>query len=196
MQVIVVIGQKNSMYATLLMYQRSEEMNWELAGEMDSVIGRNGLTDDKKEGDGKTPTGHYRIGTAFGTLGIIPCEWPFRFTGPNDYWVDDPASPDYNRWVVCAGNPDERWTSYERLAIPEYKQALVIRYNENPVIAGKGSAIFLHRWSGPGRPSAGCITVSEENVKRVIQWLVPDKNPVIRIKEESDSHLIPGELVR
>jgi L,D-peptidoglycan transpeptidase YkuD (ErfK/YbiS/YcfS/YnhG family) len=184
-QAIVVIGEQESMKATLQLWQRSKEQDWECIENMDCVIGRGGLTKEKKEGDGKTPTGLYAIGTAFGTDPPPPCEWPYRLTGPHDYWIDDPHSPDYNRWVVYEGDPDSRWKSYERLTNPLYNRALVIRYNEDPVIAGKGSAIFFHRWAGPDQPSAGCVTVSEEQVLRVLCWLKPNRNPVFLIKEKT-----------
>jgi len=184
-QAIVIIGRKDSIYATLRLYQRSEGTEWRFIDEMPAVLGRNGLTDDKREGDGKTPIGCFQIGTAFGTDPSLQIVWPYRLAGPCDYWVDDPDSPDYNRWVEYSGDPNERWKSYERLAIPLYEHALVIRYNEDPVIPGKGSAIFFHRWSDPDIPSAGCITASEENTTRVLRWLQPKMNPVLAIKEGS-----------
>ena len=36
-----------------------------------AFIGKNGITNDKREGDGKTPIGKYNLGVAFGTHGKI-----------------------------------------------------------------------------------------------------------------------------
>ena len=64
-------------------------------------------------------------------------------TTNNDYWIDDVSFPDYNKWVTYEGNPDEKWNSYERLRISDYKYAVVINYNTSNIQPGKGSAIFL-----------------------------------------------------
>jgi len=56
---------------------------------------------------------------------------------------------------------------------------MVIEYNtENPV-AGKGSAIFLHIWRDENSPTAGCTAVSEENIVKLMKWLDPSLSPLI-----------------
>ncbi|GEN34625.1 L,D-transpeptidase family protein [Aneurinibacillus danicus] len=149
---------------------------------MPAVVGKNGfaLPEDKKEGDYKSPAGIYKIGTAFGTA-VKPggVTLPYRPVTRQDYWVDDKTSPDYNTWVHYGGDPKKRWKSFERLAIPLYKYALVIRYNDNPVVPGKGSAIFMHIWRSPQSYTAGCVALSESNLLAVLRWLDPKKEPVI-----------------
>ena len=52
-----------------LVYYERKGPNWEAIGKIiPIVVGRNGITmpEIKKEGDGKTPSGLYRIGMAFG----------------------------------------------------------------------------------------------------------------------------------
>ncbi|MED0705440.1 L,D-transpeptidase family protein [Aneurinibacillus aneurinilyticus] len=149
---------------------------------MPAVVGKNGyaLSVDKKEGDAKSPAGVYFLGTAFGTAtkpaGVT---MPYRLVTRQDYWIDDKTSPDYNTWVHYEGDPKKKWKSFERLAIPLYKYALVIRYNEDPVIPGKGSAIFVHIWRGPQSYTAGCVALSEANVLAIVKWLDPKKMPAI-----------------
>lgn len=63
-----------------------------------------------------------------------------------------------------------------------YKLGAVIEYNTNPIIAGKGSAIFMHLWSGPTKPTAGCIAMSEENMTFLFRWLDKNKGPMILIE--------------
>jgi L,D-peptidoglycan transpeptidase YkuD (ErfK/YbiS/YcfS/YnhG family) len=43
--------------------------------------------------------------------------------------------------------------------------------------AGKGSAIFLHIWSGPDGSTAGCVALDEANLLTILQWLDKAKQP-------------------
>jgi L,D-peptidoglycan transpeptidase YkuD (ErfK/YbiS/YcfS/YnhG family) len=139
-----------------------------------------------KEGDDRTPSGVYSLGLAFGTADKPKgLKLPYAKTDKYDYWVDDPASDEYNRWISYAGNPDRRWESYERLVQPLYKYAINIQYNEKPVVPGKGSAIFLHVWRAAGKPTAGCIAASESNLLQLLKLLDPALSPAIAIGIES-----------
>jgi L,D-peptidoglycan transpeptidase YkuD (ErfK/YbiS/YcfS/YnhG family) len=60
-----------------------------------------------------------------------------------------------------------------------YKYGIVVEYNTNPVIKGYGSAIFFHLWKGGGKPTEGCIALSEENLIRIIRWLDPAAKPLV-----------------
>jgi L,D-peptidoglycan transpeptidase YkuD (ErfK/YbiS/YcfS/YnhG family) len=169
----------------LVVYQKENGMWKKVLTEIDVVVGKNGITTNKKEGDGKTPSGVFRIGTAFGTSkkpsGV---KMPYRQTTKYDYWVDDPLSSDYNKWVHYRGNPAKRWKSFERLNHPLYKYAIVVRYNESPIRKGKGSAIFIHIWPRPSGYTLGCIAMSEKNLLKIMQKLDPKKKPIIVISEK------------
>ena len=130
---------------------------------------------EKHEGDGRTPTGVYRIGTAFGSDPTMETKLDYRQATADDFWVDDPDSPQYNRWVH--GKPDAK--SFEKLRIAAYRYAAVIEYNTNPVEKGKGSAIFLHIWGGPDKPTAGCVAVAEPEIVKLLAWLNKGQKPVI-----------------
>ena len=56
---------------------------------------------------------------------------PYRQMTPNDIWVDDPASPDYNR-LKKRGQTQAR--SFEDMVLPDdrYKYGIVIEYNTAP----------------------------------------------------------------
>jgi L,D-peptidoglycan transpeptidase YkuD (ErfK/YbiS/YcfS/YnhG family) len=168
--------------ATLSMWERrSEADGWKRRGTAPAAIGRGGLSLLKREGDGRTPAGRFRMGSGFGAGPVPAGTWPYRLTDDRDYWVDDPRSPDYNRWVRYDGDPAGRWASFERLSIPLYRKAAVIRYNDSPIVPGRGSAIFFHVWSGPDTGSAGCVTTAEEHVLRVLEWMAPEAEPVMAI---------------
>ncbi|RKN78194.1 L,D-transpeptidase family protein [Paenibacillus ginsengarvi] len=171
-----------SVQARLTMWERqAETADWRLAGDVPAAIGHSGLSLLKREGDGKTPAGRFRMGTGFGAEPKPAGAWPYRLANDQDYWVDDPHSPDYNQWVRFDGDPAKRWSSFERLAIPVYRKAAVIRYNEDPIVQGRGSAIFFHIWSSPFSGSAGCVTTAEEHVLRVLEWMTPGAEPVMAI---------------
>ncbi|MFD0051389.1 L,D-transpeptidase [Actinomycetes bacterium NPDC127524] len=147
---------------------------------MKGVIGYNGFAGSKKEGDGKTPMGTFSFGTAFGSsakpAGVT---WPYKKTGAYDYWIDDTSSRDYNKWIHYKGNPQKRWHSFERMNHPLYKYGISINYNTNPIIKGKGSAVFLHVWRGENSRTAGCTATAEYNVRSILNWLDPKQNPRI-----------------
>jgi L,D-peptidoglycan transpeptidase YkuD (ErfK/YbiS/YcfS/YnhG family) len=142
-----------------------------------AVIGPKGFAPlgEKREGDGRTPTGTFRIGTAFGIDPTMETRLDYRRATDDAFWVDDPSSPEYNRWVT--GKPNAK--SWENLRQADYKYAAVIEYNTDPVVPGMGSAIFLHVWEGPDNPTSGCVAVAEKDVRGLLWWLDKDKKPVI-----------------
>lgn len=133
----------------------------------------------KREGDGKTPAGLFVLGTAFGYSPSIATRMPYRQATSEDYWIDDPASPEYNTWV--RGAPRARSAEKMRRSDALYRIGLVIEYNTSPVVAGAGSAIFLHVWAGPGSQTSGCVAVEEAELARILVWLDPSRKPAVWI---------------
>lgn len=121
-------------------------------------IGRNGATNDKKEGDGKTPLGEFELGI---TLSMQ------RDITQDMYWVDDVKSKYYNQ-LVDITKVQKDWESAEHLIdYPvEYECLIEIKTNPNN-IPGKGSAIFLH--CSNNKPTAGCIAVDRSVMKKIIE---------------------------
>jgi L,D-peptidoglycan transpeptidase YkuD (ErfK/YbiS/YcfS/YnhG family) len=153
---------------------------WEVARPaMPGTIGRNGFAapGEKREGDGKTPSGVYRIGPAFGYEPLVETGLGYRQATADDYWVDDPESPLYNRWVT--GRPAAKSFELLRRDDAAYKYAAVIEYNTEPVVPGRGSAIFLHVWSGSDAPTAGCTALAEADVVALLKWLDRRRHPVV-----------------
>ena len=131
------------------------------------TVGRGGITDDKREGDGATPRGVHRlVGMLYRPDRITqPADWALPI-GPSDLWSDDPAHEDYNQ-MVRAPYPH----SHEKLrrADPMYDLVILTDWNWPYAEAGKGSAIFIHQWRRPGFPTAGCIGFS----RRDLHWIAP-----------------------
>jgi L,D-peptidoglycan transpeptidase YkuD (ErfK/YbiS/YcfS/YnhG family) len=148
-------------------------------------IGEKGFAavDEKREGDGKSPSGIFRLGMAFGYNPSVETKMPYRQATDDDFWVDDANSEDYNRWVK--GEP--KATSWEKMKRDDdqYKYGVVIEYNMHPIVKGRGSAIFLHVWK-PGESTLGCVSMSEEMILNILAWLDPAKKPLIIMGTESE----------
>jgi len=180
----VLVKAETGSYLTEVSLWECEKGNWRIVdGPMPATIGRNGLVspERKKEGDGCTPTGVYPLGMVFGSRPVLAINMPYRQTTGEDFWVDDPASPDYNHWV-CRRPQDGSYESMLR-ADGLYRYGVVVEYNTAPVISGKGSAIFIHLWRASGVPTRGCIAMAEEDLVKLIAWLDPVNWPVIAIPD-------------
>jgi len=167
---------------TVRAFERAAAGTWEEKFDpTPGTVGRNGITsaEKKKEGDGCTPAGTYAVGPAFGYAESIDTKLTYRRASENDFWVDDAESPDYNRWVV--GKPAAKSFELMKRHDDLYEIGAVIRYNNDPVVPGKGSAIFLHVWPGPGKPTAGCVAVDKEVLKKLLHWLNDESRPRIVI---------------
>lgn len=183
-QVIIVqpVGEKPNVTVTA-MERRGDQ--WQpVFGPWPGTVGRNGIAriGTKKEGDGCTPAGVFAISMAFGYAPTCNTKLNYRQVTDLDYWVDDPKSPDYNRWIQGA-KPN---FSYEDLRRKDdaYRLAAVIEYNTHSIgiVPGRGSAIFLHIWSGPGKPTAGCVALSSDHIETLLKWLDKSKHPTIVIE--------------
>ncbi len=145
----------------------------------DAVIGRNGFAagGEKREGDGKTPSGIFPLMRTFGYATSISTRMPYRQITGDDVWVDDPASPDYNQWMKKGQTAA---ASFEEMLRSDglYRCGAVIEYNTRPVVQGMGSAIFLHIWKGKDTGTSGCVAMEEAMLVRLIAWLEPARNPV------------------
>ncbi len=152
---------------------------------LDAVIGRNGFAPpgEKREGDGRTPSGIFRLKTAFGYPSSAPTQMTYRQMLEDDLWIDDPNDPDYNRLIR---QNQTKAASYEKMKREDdlYKYGIVIEYNTDPVIKGFGSAIFLHVWAGANSTTAGCVAASEKDILKILGWLNPAKNPVMLINPD------------
>lgn len=179
-QALIVHPAPGTIYQASITAWEKNDTGWtQIFDSMPAVIGRNGMAPlkEKREGDGRTPSGIYRLSAAFGTQNKIDTKLTYRQVTENDHWVDDPESKQYNQWIV--GEPEAK--SFENLKRDDdlYKYAVVIEYNTSPVRRNEGSAIFLHVWRASDKPTAGCVATDETNVKRLLSWLDESRQPVI-----------------
>jgi L,D-peptidoglycan transpeptidase YkuD (ErfK/YbiS/YcfS/YnhG family) len=167
--------------ASLVLWQRSGACWRRVAGPWTARLGRSGLSDRKREGDGATPTGAYAIGsTVYGIASDPGVQGAYHRLVCGDWWDEDPGSPAYNtfRHVVCGTRPPFGGGS-EALwqATVAYQQFAVIEYNAHPIVPGRGSAIFLH--DDLGRPTNGCVSLPQRELLNVLRRLRPSAHPLI-----------------
>lgn len=143
------------------------------------ALGRGGIRADKSEGDGGTPVGHlpmryvlFRADRLSPPATGLPCR-PLR---PDDGWCDDPADTAYNRPVTrpYPGRHEALWRDdavYDLLA--------VLGWNDDPVRAGAGSAIFLHLAKPGYPPTEGCVALALADCLAVLRVAGPDSHVLI-----------------
>lgn len=170
-QAIIVVGEGGS-YATLTVHNKTNGL-WNEVFRCPARIGKNGITIKKCEGDGKTPSGVYSFGQAFGVAANPGISRNWLQVNSNHYWVDDSNSQYYNKLVDLLDTEGIKWSSAEHLISYDraYKYAIAINYNLS-CIPGAGSAIFLH--CSTGGSTAGCISVNEINMIRILKLLQND----------------------
>lgn len=173
-QLILVESDGSKCLVTL--YEKNE--SWYTLKMCTGTVGENGVSRNSSEGDYCTPYGLYSLGFAFGTDELSGLNVEYRRFNENCYWVDDPESDLYNRWVET---DSPSWNSAEHLSdYPDaYHYAMVINYNMHPVVPGAGSAIFLH--CAYGDSTAGCVAVPEEQMLDILRWADSQKSPLILI---------------
>lgn len=185
----------DSMRGELRMYERSRGGKWAAqGGSIPVLFGKSGLAwgtglagqnesgPKKKERDGRAPAGVFRIGKIYTYDSELPggSRFPFHQVTMADAWIDDPTHPDYNRFVQIPDpeNPPA-WFEKQKMRHNDfaYRWLIEVRHNSDPPVAGDGSAIFFHIRRGVTRPTAGCTTMAEEDLVRVIKWLRAEKKP-------------------
>jgi L,D-peptidoglycan transpeptidase YkuD (ErfK/YbiS/YcfS/YnhG family) len=133
-----------------------------------AALGFGGVRTDKREGDGGTPTGLLPLRSVLyraDRLVVPQSAVPVRALTPADGWCDDTAHPAYNRSVQLPLNAraEALWrddASYDIVG--------VLGWNDDPVEAGLGSAIFLHVARIDFAPTEGCVALSLNDLRHVL----------------------------
>lgn len=139
----------------------------------------------KHEGDGRSPAGVFRIGTAFGYAETNPTALPYKGLTASDYCVDVDGSPLYNQLVdekkvgekAVAGATEPMRRDIHFQGDHAYRIGFVIEHNPDGK-KGAGSCIFAHLWRTPTSGTAGCTAMADNTMERLLAWLDPSKKPV------------------
>ena len=170
-------------HAALRIWRRAGSCWSQAGGPWPARVGRNGLSDERHEGDGTTPTGTFTIGPVmYGNAADPGVSYRYRRLRCGDWWNEDSSSPTYNSFQhVACGRPPPfgRATSGMWQQPRAYPHLAVIEYNMHPVVPGRGSGIFLHAQTG--RATNGCVSLERPTLVRVLRWLRPELRPRIAI---------------
>jgi L,D-peptidoglycan transpeptidase YkuD (ErfK/YbiS/YcfS/YnhG family) len=186
--ITVVAPSRNSIRGSLRLWQKLDGCWSPEAGPWTAWLGGRGVSAARREGDRTTPVGSFGIGPVM--YGVAPnpgVRYRYRRIVCGDWWVEDPRSPYYNqfRHVPCGTTPPFRVTTGDMSESPTaYRHLAFIRFNTDPVVRGRGSAIFLH--ANTGRPTLGCISLPVPRLVRTLRWLRPASAPRIVIGTPAD----------
>ncbi len=186
-QLIVVVGNPaDPAQGTLSWYKRDENGRLVQVLSVPAVSGMYGITENKAEGDKKTPAGVYSFTMAFGLKENPGTILPYHQIVEGDYYVDDSASRYYNQ-LVNVSQVQKDWNSAEDLIhqVPHYNYGLVLNYNPE-CTPGKGSAIFLHCPKASNNTgTSGCISIPEEYMRQ-IACQADEGTRIVVVQQESD----------
>ena len=148
------------------------------------ALGKGGITPRKREGDGATPAGYFTLRRLF----YRPDRLPAPETGlisqalnPEDGWCDEPAHDAYNQ-LVTRPFP----ASNEQLWRDDHIYDLIVEvgYNDDPIRAGNGSAIFMHIARCDYEATNGCVALRRDNLLQVLRGCGPVRSSLFRRRPE------------
>ena len=172
-----------STHASLRIWRRSGRCWVAAGGPYAARLGRSGLSANRREGDGTTPAGTFRIHpTMYGNEADPGVAFRYRRLRCGDWWNEDPSSPTYNSFqhVRCGSPPPFGVNSEGLWQNPRaYPYFAVVEFNMRPVVPGRGSGIFLHAQTGG--PTNGCVSLGKSDLRFVLRWLRPGGDPSIAI---------------
>lgn len=135
----------------------------------------------KKEGDKKSPAGVFVLGSAFGyALDPGGIQVPYIPVVSTTMCIEDGASTSYNQ-IIDEGSTEADWNSTDHMLRKDdlYEWGVFVAHNSPNAEAGKGSCIFLHVWRQNDSGTAGCTAMEKSNMKELIEWLKPEKAPLL-----------------
>ena len=137
------------------------------------ALGRAGVVGaaEKREGDGKTPTGTSPFRQAFFSADkITPPKSVLTATPISTAlgWCDDPMDAHYNQLVQLpyAARHEKMWRD-DNL----YDVVLVIGHNDAPPAPNLGSAIFVHVAKQSFLPTEGCVALERADLVTLLSLI-------------------------
>jgi L,D-peptidoglycan transpeptidase YkuD (ErfK/YbiS/YcfS/YnhG family) len=143
------------------------------------ALGKGGIKQKEREGDFITPKGKFKLIKIYyrsDRVKKINSALKKIKIKKNMGWCDDISSNYYNKQIKI-----NKKISHEKLHRKDnvYDIIVVLNYNLNPIIKGKGSAIFLHVAKKNYNKTQGCIALKKNELLSLISKI--KKNTQIRI---------------
>src|SRR5580765_332718 len=154
---------------------------WLIAGllALPVALGRGGIKANKREGDGATPRGTFRLKRLWWRADRDPRPapaLPVRRITSDDAWCEDPDDRRYNQPIrIAPGATGDRLRRDDQL----YDFIIEIDHNTRPRMARRGSAVFIHVARPDLSASAGCVTMPKARLRRLLRKLRPGTRIVI-----------------
>jgi L,D-peptidoglycan transpeptidase YkuD (ErfK/YbiS/YcfS/YnhG family) len=132
-------------------------------------LGPSGVRLNKREGDGSTPAGVWSLRYLLyraDRMARPRTRLPVFAIEPDDGWCDDAGSRHYNKPVRLpfAGSHERLWRDDS-----VYDLLVVLDHNQDPAVAGRGSAVFIHLQRPDGRATEGCIAFRRNHLMYLLQ---------------------------
>lgn len=133
------------------------------------VFGRDGVIDNKIEGDWKTPIGTFPIGKIYfrkDKINLLNTNVETIPISKEDAWCDDSNKEEYNTFIKLPfdGSYENLWREDDM-----YDIIVVLGYNDSPAIKGKGSAIFIHIAKENTEYTKGCLALKKEDMLELLK---------------------------
>jgi len=133
------------------------------------IFGRDGITENKIEGDWKTPIGIFPVRKIYfreDKINLLNTKIETIPISKEDAWCDDSSKEEYNTFVKLPFDG-----SYENLWREDsmYDIVVVLGYNDSPVVKNRGSAIFIHIAKDDMKYTKGCLAIKKENMLQLIK---------------------------
>jgi L,D-peptidoglycan transpeptidase YkuD (ErfK/YbiS/YcfS/YnhG family) len=148
-------------------------LGWLAAGPLHIpvALGRSGIKANKREGDGATPRGSFRLIRLWWRADRAPPPrtlLPLRRIGRSDAWCESPSDRRYNRPIrLDARAAGDRLRRADHL----YDLIIEIDHNTRPRVAGRGSAVFVHIARPGFLPTAGCVALTAPRLRLLLDQL-------------------------
>jgi L,D-peptidoglycan transpeptidase YkuD (ErfK/YbiS/YcfS/YnhG family) len=149
------------------------------------ALGRGGVkpAGAKREGDGASPAGLWPLRRVLWRpdRGEAPkTRLPNAPIAEDDGWCDAPGDGAYNRAVKLPypASAERLWRE-DRL----YDLVVILGYNDEPVVAGAGSAIFAHLAHADFGPTEGCLALAAGDLIHLLAHARP--GDAVRISDRA-----------
>jgi len=134
------------------------------------ALGKGGVNPatDKREGDGSTPLGLWPLRRVLWRPDKGPPPKTALPVGPihrEDGWCDAPQDPAYNRPVALPypASAEHMWRDDDL-----YDLVVILGHNDDPVMPGAGSAIFMHIAKPDYAPTEGCVALARADLEALL----------------------------
>lgn len=144
------------------------------------ALGRSGIANRRREGSGATPVGVWPLRQVYyrpDRLARPICGLKVTALGPGMGWCDAPEDAAYNRPISLPfrARAEHLWRQdgvYDLIIVPGI--------NDDPVIKGEGSALFIHVARRGYQPTEGCIALKQRDLLRMLPLLGPRSRLIVK----------------